>query len=122
MRSSASATFIRPRTGFTALCHSFASATLMLMPAWRPSSGRLCNNVPRGKSIERDSSRAATGIANESNNRMDRKRAIILAGQQPSFRLFFCTNTGEGSKIVNHPLLVIADQQGTAERQSGNIG
>ncbi len=52
-------TLIRPRTGLTRACHSFASATLILTPACRLISGRADDRLPFGTLNARSSAASA---------------------------------------------------------------
>ncbi len=90
-RRIASSTLIRPRTGLTRSCHSFASPTLMLTPACRLMTGSAVDRLPLGTSNARSSAACAcagrhSAIAAAAAKRWGERRGCGLSGSISSHR------------------------------------
>ena len=110
IRAKACSASIVPRTGLTRICHSLASATLMLTPACRPRSGKLWINVPRGTLMLRGSAWAMPENAhNNSISKMGKRRVILLC-QHPSIGLLVGAQAGKRGQIIHRLCFIGADQ------------
>src|SRR3989344_7497825 len=90
MRRIASSTLIRPRTALTRPFHNCASATLMLTPPWRLTSGSAVARLPLGTSNARSSAAdAAVGTHITAGATGKGRVRFISARQHPAVAALF---------------------------------